>query len=340
LQRGYIQSWNFTLEKEFSGGWVAQAGYVGTRTIRQLGFLDLNAQSPIGPAGCVPGSAAHECGGNASRPFYDAVHGNRISATSLITPIANMHYDALQTTLKHRFSHGYQMEFSYTWSKILGIAGVTNEKGSPYIQTPAFYALNHGLAPDDRPHNFQAIFVAEAPFGKGKRWASTGVPSKILGGWQLSGVLSAVSGSPFELHAGGTSSNNLNATGGNVQRPDLLKSSIPISNLVGRGTTWFDTSAFGVVNDLNRFGTSPFYLLHGPGMFNVNLALARNFKFTERWNLQFRAQAINFTNTAHFSNPNGDLNSSAFGQVSGLANTGRDGGVDARQLELTVRLSF
>jgi hypothetical protein len=80
------------------------AGYVATRTIRQLGFLDLNAQSPIRPAGCIPGSVAKECGGNALRRFYDAAHGNRISATSLITPIANMHYDALQTTLKHRFS--------------------------------------------------------------------------------------------------------------------------------------------------------------------------------------------------------------------------------------------
>ena len=109
---------------------------------------------------------------------------------------------------------------------------------------------------------------------------------------------------------------------------------------MGPGTTWFDTTAFAPVTDLNRFGTSPFYLLHGPKLFNLDLALARNFRITERWNLQFRAQAINFTNTAHFSNPNGDLNSSSFGQVGGLANTGRDGGIDARQFEFNMRLSF
>ena len=339
VQRGYIQSWNFTLEKQFSHEWVAQAGYVATRTIRQLGFLDLNVESPIAPAGCVPGSSSAECGGNVSRPFYDAAHDYRTASTSLITPVANNHYDALQAELSHRFTHGYQLKLAYTFSKAIGIAGVSNEKGHAYIQTPAFYNLNRGLAPQDRPQNFEAMFVAQPPLGKGKRWANTGVSSKIFGGWQVSGVMRVVSGSVFEMQAGGTSSSNLNATG-NTQRPDLVRSSIPISGAVGPGSTWFDTSAFAVVTDLNRFGTSPFYLLHGPGLFNFDLALARNFRLTERFNLEFRAQSINFTNTPHFSNPTGDLNSSSFGQVNGLANTGRDGGVDARQFELNVRVSF
>ncbi|HET7101022.1 MAG TPA: hypothetical protein VFJ52_07725, partial [Terriglobia bacterium] len=105
-------------------------------------------------------------------------------------------------------------------------------------------------------------------------------------------------------------------------------------------TTWFDTSAFAAVTDKNRFGTSPFYPLHGPPLFDLDVALARNFKLSERFNLQFRAQSINFTNTPHFGNPTGDFNSSNFGRVNGLANTGRDGGVDARQFIFTARLSF
>ncbi len=339
LQRGYIQSWNFTIEKELPHQWVAQAGYVATRTIRQIGYLDLNAESPIAPGGCVPGSSTQECGGNVSRPLYDAAHDFRIASTTLISPIANNHYDALQTTLTHRFQAGYQVQLAYTWSKTIGIAGVSNEKNSPYIQTPSAYFLNRGLAPQDRPQNFQALFVAELPFGRGKPWATSGIPAAILGGWQTSGVLSIVSGSVFEIQAGGSSSTNLNATG-NTQRPDLVKQSIAITDFVGPGTTWFDTSAFATVDDLNRFGTSPFYPLHGPGMFNVNLSLARTFSLTERMKLQFRAQAINATNTPHFSNPTGDINSSSFGRVNGLANTGRDGGVDARQFELNARLSF
>ncbi|HXE10631.1 MAG TPA: TonB-dependent receptor [Bryobacteraceae bacterium] len=339
LERGYIQSWNFTLEKEFAGQWVAQAGYVATRTVRQLGYLDLNVESPIDPSGCVVGAATGGCGGNASRRFYDAAHGNRTSATTLITPIASNHYDSLQTTLKHRFQRNYQISLAYTWSKTMGVAGVSNEKNSAYIQVPAFYSLNNGLAPTDRRHNFTAMFVAASPFGKGQRWTQSGFGSAILGGWQISGILKAVSGSVFEIYSGGTSASNLNASG-NDQRPDIIKSSIAISGLVGPGSTWFDTSAFGIVNDRNRFGTSAFYPLHGPGIFNFDLALARNFRLSERFNFQFRAQAINFTNTPHFANPTGDFNSANFGRVNGLANTGRDGGVDARQIELSARLSF
>ena len=348
LQRGYIQSWNLTLEKQLPRGWQAQVGYVATRTIRQIGFQDINAETPIGPAGCTVGV---DCGGHASQPFNYAsattgcsgsnsnALGCRTGVTSIIAPIANNHYDALQSVLRHQFAHGYQVMLAYTWSKNLGMAHVSNEKSSAYIQTPAFYYLNRGLSPWDRPQNFQAVFIGQSPFGAGKRWMSTGVGSKILGGWQISGVLSKVSGSVFEIHAGGSSSSNLNATVNNVQRPDLV-GPIEVQSQYGPGTKWFSPSAFAGVADKNRFGTSPFYPLHGPPYFDLDVALARNFKLTERFNLQFRAQSINFTNTPHFGNPNGDFNSSSFGRVNGLANTGRDGGVDARQFVFTAKLSF
>jgi TonB dependent receptor-like, beta-barrel len=300
VDRGYIQSWNFTLEKQLPHGWQAQAGYVGTRTVRQLGFQDLNVETPIGPAGCVPGSTGStECGGHVSQAFYynygnsaictsldSTAPGCRQASTNIVTPIANMHYDALQSQLKHQFANGYQVMVVYTWSKAIGMAGVNNEKSHPYINTPAFYYLNRGLAPTDRPQNFEAVFIGQSPFGAGRKWMSSGgVGGKILGGWQISGVLSKVSGTVFEIHSGGSSSSNLNASG-NAQRPDLVKSSIAVLNNYGPHTTWFDTSAFAAVNDTNRFGTSPFYPLHGPPYFDLDVALARNFKLSERFNLQ------------------------------------------------------
>ena len=351
FRRGYIQSWNFMLEKEFPHGWVAQAGYVATRSVRQLGYIDTNAESPIAPVGCVPGLKAAECGGHASQALnYNSAScpkdtgttliGCRQGVTSIITPIGNNHYDSLQAQVNHRFAAGYEIQVQYTLSKTVGLAGYSNEKNSPYIQTPAFYNLNLGLAPQDRRHSFSTTFIAASPFGHGGHFLTTGIGGAILGDWQLSGTLRKVSGSVFQLHAGGSSSSNLNATVGNTQRPDLLKSSVGILSQYGSGTTWFDTTAFGPVGDLNRFGTSPFYLLHGPPLFNVDFGLGRNFRLSERFTLQFRAESFNLTNTPHFGNPNGDENSSSFGQVNGLANVGRDGGRDGRQFEFMAKLSF
>lgn len=346
IKRGYIQSWNFTLEKQLSGGWLAQAGYVASRTVNQLGILNLNVGSPILPPGCVPGT----CGGNASLPFYNAAYGNRTAVTSIITPITNNHYDSLQASLMHYFAQGYQVQVSYTWSKTIGMAGVENEKNSPAIQVPSFSYLNRGLSPIDRPQNFEAVFIADSPFGSGKRWASTGIGSKILGGWEISGLLSVISGPVVGVSADGSS---LNASG-NTQRPDLVKSPVRITGQVGPGTTWFDTTAFAGVTGSplsatdQRFGTSPFYPLHGPGVFNLDAGLYRNFKLSERFNLQFRIESMNFTNTPHFSNPGGycgsysaatGCSSGSFGQITSTTNLARDG-IDQRQFEFSARLSF
>ena len=368
LKRGYIQTWNFTMEKEFRGGWLAQAGYVASRTINQLGILNLNVGSPVLPAGCTPGN----CGGNASLPFgFDALTntpttncpsgfastapGCRTAVTSIITPIANNHYDSLQASLNHHFAQGYQVQINYTWSKTIGMAGVENEKNSPEIQNLSFYNLNRGLAPIHRPQNFEAVFIAESPFGTRKRWASTGIGSRILGGWQLSSLISAVSGSVLRVTADGSS---LNAAG-NTQRPDLVKPSVKITGNVGPGTAWFDTTAFAGVSGSplaatdQRFGTSSFYPLLGPGVFNMDAGVSRNFRLSERFNLQVRAQAINLTNTPHFANPSsshsscGSFNAKAglpcdnasFGQVDSTTNLARDG-IDQRQFEFSLRLMF
>jgi Carboxypeptidase regulatory-like domain/TonB dependent receptor-like, beta-barrel/TonB-dependent Receptor Plug Domain len=353
LERGYIQSWNVTLEKQLPGGWLAQAGYVASRTIKQLGTLNLNVQSSIGPAGCDP--SLLNCGGNASLPFglnstdstlcpdtSVSTLGCHTAGLAVVTPLTNNHYDALQATLSHHFANGYQLQFNYTWSKTIGMAGVENEKNSARIQDPAFYYLNRGLAPIDRPQNFEAVLIAESPFGAKKRWVNSGIGAKILGDWQFSTLISAVSGSVVTMSSSGSS---LNASGNN-QRPDIV-GPIKILKNAGPGEKWFDTSAFAGVTD-QRYGTSSFYPFHGPGVFNMDAALARNFKLSERFNLQFRAQAVNFTNTAHFNNPDTNCgsfsssaacNNSTFGEISSTTNLARDG-IDQRQFEFALKLSF
>ena len=343
VKRGYIQSWNFTIEKSLPGGWVAQAGYVATRTVNLTGWWNLNS-------GVIPGANA------AGQPFFyngsnssictsgaaSTALGCRTGAMVLITPIGNNHYDSLQATLNHHFASGFDVHVGYTWSKAIGEAGVNDEKSSAYIQAPAYYNLNRGLAPFDRPNNFEAEFIGQSPFGKGHRWASTGFPAKLLGGWQVSTLITSVSNTPFELSASGSSL----GMPGNTQRPDLV-GPVKIQKNVGPEQYWFNPSAFAGVNQA-RFGTAAFYMMHGPNQFEMDAALFRNFKLTERFNLQFRAQSFNFTNTPAFSNPSGSCGSlsstggcstSSFGTITGVNNFAREG-IDQRQFEFSARVSF
>jgi hypothetical protein len=315
FKRGYIQSWNLALQKELKWGWVGEIAYVGTRQVRQLGFEQLN-WSPIG-------------GGRTGRQLF-AKFG-RDASTTRVGPIGDSHYNALQARLDHRFRNGYQVGVSYTWSKSIGIAGADNSDGSPRINIPEFYYLNRALSGFDRTHNLQITNILELPFGKGKRWFNNGgFLSALLGGWQVNNILSFYSGTPFDITASGTA---LNAPE-SAQRADLVKPKVEILGGVGRGQKYFDTTAFANVTEA-RFGTAAWGILRGPGVANWDFGLFRKFQLTERFDLQFRMEAFNFTNTPHFNNPNGSVTSSSFGEISST-----NANLPERQFRFGLRIGF
>jgi hypothetical protein len=315
--RGYIQSWNFTLEKEF-GSWIATAGYVGTRSIGQLGYLDRNV-APVG-------------GGNANKP-YNLVFG-RDALTRQVTTVGTQLYDSFQTRLRRQSAAGYQLQFAYTFSKNMGIAGNDNSDGEPRIHLPEFYHLNRARTTIDQTHNFQATGVVELPFGRGKKWATSGTGAAILGGWQLNTILSLYTGTPFSITASG---GPLNAPG-NDQRADLVKPEVEKIGGAGPDQPFYDPAAFADVRE-TRFGTAGWNLLDSPGTFNLDLGLFRNFTITERINMQFRAEAFNATNTPHFNAPQGSVTNSSFMEISGVRGTGREG-IDERVFRFGLRMTF
>lgn len=329
--RGYVQSWNFSLQKQLKWGWTAQAGYVGTNQVRQLGFIELNAGKPgLGQAG---------------QPLFQQF--GRAASSQITTPTGSSNYNALQTTLERRFAAGYQVEVSYTFSKSRGICCNDRSDLQPAINDPQYYSLNRALSGFDRPHNLIATGMAELPFGKGKRWASSGGPlTWIAGGWRLNGIFSSFSGLPFSVSAAATS---LNAPF-NTQRADLMKAEVTKIGGVGRGQSFFDPFAFAAVTQA-RYGTAGFNLLRGPGLVNVDFGLARDFKLTEKFNLQFRGEAFNATNTPHFANPGANVsnlqlnsdgsirNLGGYTEITGVRTNAREG-VDERVIRLGLRLSF
>ncbi|GAB4369269.1 MAG: hypothetical protein OHK0021_12300 [Bryobacter sp.] len=316
--RGYIQSWNFALQKRFKSGWVAEAAYVATRAVNQLGNLNRNT-APIG-------------GGNAGRDL--AVRFGRFANTIQVTGLGTYKYDSLQTKLERRYSNGFQALFAYTFSKNMGVAGNINSDGGPRINRPEYFHLNWAVSDLNIPHNFQFSGIYELPFGKGKRFATGGPASWLLGGWQVNGLLSALSGQPFSVTAPGTT---LNAPG-NGQRADLLKPTIEKIGGAGPGQVWYDPSAFGQVRDA-RFGTAGWNILQSPGIINLDASLFRAFRITERMSLQFRAEAFNLTNTPHFNAPVADVANSRFMQITSTRGTGREG-IDERMFRFGLRFGF
>ena len=329
FHRGYTQSWNLTIQKNFHG-WVGQAGYVATRQTGLLGYEERNY-------GLVGGGAS-------SRIYYGAT-GRNVS-TAVVNRVGNSAYDSLQLTLDRRFSNGFQSNFAYTWSKCMSVAGFGNSGDRPSIKIPEYFGLNRSLCGIDQAGRFTANGIYELPFGKGKRWATGGFGAAILGGWQVNGLLSMFSGNPFTVSSSGTS---LNAPE-NSQRADWVGGSAKPTKLggVGRGQAFYDWTQWAPVTQA-RFGNAGFNILRGPGMVNLDFGVFRQFKMGERFSLHFRGEAFNLTNTPHFSNPSNNISNlrlnsdgtfrSGTFEVTGTRNTGREG-IDERVFRVGLRFGF
>jgi len=330
LNRGYIQSWNFILERQLPWNIVASAGYVATRMTGFLGYEERN----YGRVG----------GGAAGRIYFPETQRN--VSLAVVNRLGNSTYDSLQATLERRFSEGFLINTAYTWSKCISLAGFGNSGDRVTIKIPEFYRLNRAQCGIHTPHRFTANGIWQLPFGQGKRWAQSGAAAAILGGWQINGALMLQSGNPFSVVADGAS---LNAPESG-QRADWVGGNAKPRKLggVGRGIPFYDWTQWAPVRE-PRFGTAGYNVLLGPGIVNLDLGLFRQFRITERVNLQFRAEAFNATNTPHFSNPSGNISNLVLNpdgsfrtgvfEVTGVRNTGREG-IDERVFRFGLRLGW
>jgi hypothetical protein len=326
-ERKNIHSFNVILERELTKRFTAQVGYVGTRAVGQMGFININAGAP--------GT------GNAGRALFPQF--GLTADINEILPYRTTTYDAMQSELKGRFGSSI-LGVVYTWSKAINYA---DNDANPRIQYIPEAERNRGLASYDRSYNIQMYGVYDLPFGRSQRWATEGVLSHLLGGFQVNGILSHTSGAPFYVVQG--TAGNLNA-GGSGQVPDQVKPNVEIfgNNLKGTPPTgatnapsyrYFDTTAYAAVNipsgQAQRFGNAGRNNLRGPGFFNVDLSLFRTVSITERVKLQFRAEFLNALNHPNFANPGSDIsNAGAFGYITSTVGTGE------RNIRLGGRLSF
>jgi len=298
--RGYIQSWNFTLEKELPGGWIGSAGYVASRSVNQMALLDQN-WSPIGA-------------GTNGRQMI--VKFGRTAATDMLGSVGTPKYDSLQARFLRRHRSG-QLRISYTWAHGSGYTGESSG-GDTRVDIPQYYYKNYGRLGQDIRHKVSLVSMSELPFGKRKRWANTGVAAAILGGWQINSVFNAYTGRPFTI-GGSTTSLNTPSSG---QFGDCLARPIKL----GRLDQWYDRTTFASVPTTEvRFGTCGINNIDAPGLINADAGVFRRFRVTESVTVQFRGEAFNVSNTPHFAAPGGGANSNNFMVITDVRNIGREG---------------
>jgi hypothetical protein len=262
----------------------------------------------------------------------------------LISGIANSTYNALQTSLRKRFSHGLSALISYTFSKTLDDASTFNITGSAsqstagendLAQNPFDLAAEHGRSMFDARHRFVASYQWNLPwFSHPQSWYG-----HILGNWQVNGITTLMSNTPFTVYDSSNPSLQGSApeiSGFYSSRPNLVgdpNSGTCASSgaAVRTPECWFNTGAFQQAA-IGQFGNVGRNTLNGPAYQQWDFSLLKMIPIREAVNLQFRAEFFNIFNNVNFELPNNDISSPNFGQIQ----TAQPG----RVVQLALKLLF
>jgi Carboxypeptidase regulatory-like domain len=278
----------------------------------------------------------------------------------------NSSYHSLQTQVTRRLSNGFTGTFSYVWSKNLGNSGAGNAFASDTstgVRDPRNYGLQYGLVAGHRTHNFKAHAVYNLPFGPGQAYASGGPSwvSRLVEGWELSGIFNWTSGAPLTFNSG-LDTNNAES---NSTTPDQV-GEFP-SNMTGvviedtgPGVVSYFTG-LSVQNATNTTGISGFTNkqivdgngnvvmqnpapgttgnmslnfghIEGPARLGLDMGLSKTVQIDEARTFTIRADAINVLNTPIWNDPNVNINSNSFGRITSASGN--------RTITINARLDF
>jgi len=322
LHLPYAQDWNLNIQRSFGSDWLFQIGYVGTTGVRLPRFIEGN------PAVYVPGQST-ENNVNQRRLYSGctlAQPNNCIySSVGEIASIANSSYNALETSLRKRFSHGLSFLASYTWSHSIDDVSSFNITGSAsqpvagendLAQNPFDLAAERGRSMFDARHRFVLSYQWSLPFlQRSHTWYGY-----AFGNWQLNGIFTAMSGTPFTVF----DSNDVSLQG---QAPEISGFSSNRPNLVGdpnsgprTAAEWFNVAAFQQIvpnpnSPVQQFGDEGRNVVQGPGYVNWDLSAFKNIRLTESKELQFRGELFNVLNHTNFRLPVSDIESPNFGEI-------------------------
>jgi hypothetical protein len=297
IHRGYVQTWNFTLEHKLPMNVVTSVAYVGMHSVHLLADYDINAGYPGSGTAGLPQAAAF----------------GRTIPTQMWDGYLSSSYHSLQVAANRSMAKGLMVKAAYTYSKAIDYTDDDGWASVGWNWAPVFQR-NRAVAGFDRTHVLQMGWIYELPFGKGKMLAHEGLAAAVLGNWQVNGIISAYTGTPFTVTS---PSGPLNAPD-NTQTANQVKATVNQPGNVGPGQFYFDPTAFAAVTGtVPVFGTSGRNILRNPGLLNTDLDITRQFPIKERLVLQFRGEFFNFANTSHFNGvSSSSVTSGSFMQIT------------------------
>jgi hypothetical protein len=306
--------WNLTVEHQVGASTAVRAAYIGSFGYHGFLSVDPNSIPPqicntsggcavdtLNPPTRVPQGAKYiPLLTNPPSPATSARPNPYLGAGFFWFTAGNSSYNAMQLDVTRRLSAGLQVRGNYTFAKNLDMNSaltIAQAQNQPQMVLDRF-DLRRDWGPSALTPRSQASISAhyELPFGKG---AATGL-NKLVGGWQLNGITTLLSGFPFTPQIGGNRSGDGNTR--NPDRPDL-NAAFTGSVLLKTQAKWFDPTAFSMPT-ARTWGTLGRGTLTGPGYETVDLSVLKNTSLTERVGLQFRAEFFNALNHTNLGPPN------------------------------------
>jgi hypothetical protein len=306
FKNAYSLQWNLQLQQQLGNAGSVKFSYVGSSTSRAPIQIQSNVSLVLGPTQDLP---------------FQQMQQNFTEIRS----IGHMSYNAFQAQYTKQYSSGLALRSSFTWSKNIN-AGCASFWEGCNIQDPYVLRSNRSVDDIDVPVVFTTSAVYQLPLGANKKFATSGISSKILGGWQVNGIVAARGGQPFTPLINFDNANSNGAT----QRPDVVGSTVGTKSL----TEYFNTAAYAIAPPYS-YGTAGRNSLRGPGYTDVDFSLFRDFPIFERVVLQLRAESFNILNHPNFANPDSTFEDANFGKITAINSSS-----SPREFQFAGRLTF
>jgi Carboxypeptidase regulatory-like domain len=338
-----ILEWNFGIQHQIGQNWMAEIAYVATRGYRLWNHETGDLNSPHQPLD----SNFSDSTGNMGRPYFD-----KLPNLSALLPLDyaqfDMFYNSLQAKLEKRFANGLSLLAAYTYSKNLGTAD-GNVSGN--FQNIYDVQASRGPVAFDRTHQLSISYLYDLPFGKGRPFMGNAgaLSDAFIGGWEVSGVVSAQSGLAFTPNLSFDQTN----AGSPSPRPNMIANpqnfSFDTSAQAALGCSqpghqtldcFYNQAAFALPalapgqTFARLFGNTANGVLRGPDLVNFDFSTMKNFKLTERWTLQFRAEMFNIFNHPNFALPGNTVDEPGGASISSTIPDNQ------REIQFALKLLF